>query len=128
VPDQKSPDESDSVLLVKWVYFPEDVGKWILVESCDVLESSPFLSHISWFSCWSNKLCEITIGLLGKRSKFKTVISYFFKENRGTFRSCQLSPWCWEHHRKDLGCHWFSIWSDSLDYLYRIDTQSYCFY
>jgi len=68
MPDQKSPNESDSVLWVKWIDFPEDVTERILIESSDILESSPFLSHISGLSCGSNKLCEITISLFSKSS------------------------------------------------------------
>ena len=51
MPDEEGPNESNSVLLVKGLDLPISVGKWILEESCDVLEGSPFLSVISGLSC-----------------------------------------------------------------------------
>jgi hypothetical protein len=69
MPCEKNPNESDSVLSVKWVNFPEHVSKRILEESCDVLECSPFLGHISRLSCCLNELVEIPICFLGKSSK-----------------------------------------------------------
>jgi hypothetical protein len=53
---------------VKWVDFPEEVTEGILVESGNILESSPFLGHISWLSCGSDKLSKITISLLSESS------------------------------------------------------------
>jgi hypothetical protein len=51
VPEEENPDESDSILLMEDVQFPVSVSPRILEESGDVLESSPFLGHISWLSC-----------------------------------------------------------------------------
>jgi len=64
MPCEENPDESDSVLCVEWVDLPEDVTLRILEESCDVLECSPFLGHISWLSCCLNELGKITICFL----------------------------------------------------------------
>jgi len=50
MPDEKAPNESDSVLVVKWLNFPVDIAEWVLEESSDILECSPLLSHISWLS------------------------------------------------------------------------------
>ncbi len=45
--DQQNPCESDSVLGMKGLDFPVDVGEGILEESSNVLECSPLLGHIS---------------------------------------------------------------------------------
>lgn len=95
VPDEKHPDESDSVLLMKRLNFPVSVAEWILEESGDVLESSPFLGHISGLSGGLNELSEITISLLGKSSiiqYFRDHINFGEQRSRGvlTFRSCRL--------------------------------------
>jgi len=71
VEDQQHPEETDAILLVKRLYFPVKVAKWILEESSEVLEGSPFLCHIARLSCSKNKLLEITISLLGKSSMFQ---------------------------------------------------------
>ena len=68
VEDQQHPEEADAVLLVKGLNFPVEVSEWILEESSDVLEGSPFLCHIARLSCRDNKLSEITVSLLGKSS------------------------------------------------------------
>ena len=68
MPDEEDVYDSNSVLVVKTSHLPESVSKWILKESGDVFECSPFLCHISGFSSFSDELCEITISLLGKRS------------------------------------------------------------
>lgn len=68
MPDQQDVDNSDSVLVCKCSNLPESVTEWILEESSDVLESSPFLSHISWLLSLEYELSEITIGLLGQSS------------------------------------------------------------
>ena len=81
---EQHPDESDSVLLMKWLYLPVDISEWILEESGDVLECSPLLSHVSWLTGRSHELCEVSISFLGKSS--------ILKVNKGkgvTFRSCQ---------------------------------------
>jgi hypothetical protein len=53
---------------VKGLYFPVEVSEWILEESSDVLECSPFLCHITRLSSCDNKLSEIAISLLCKSS------------------------------------------------------------
>lgn len=69
MPCQKNPGKSESVLSMKWVEFPENITEWILEESGNVLETSPFLGHVSWLSCSSDEFSEITISLLCKSSK-----------------------------------------------------------
>lgn len=66
MPDEEEPDESDSVLGMEGLHLPESVAKGILEESGDVLESSPFLGHISGLSCGCHKLSEVSISLLGQ--------------------------------------------------------------
>ena len=66
--DQENPCESNSVLVSESSNFPEGKAKWIFEESSDVLECSPLLGHISWFTSSVDKLSEITVGLLGKGS------------------------------------------------------------
>lgn len=66
---QKTPNESDSVLLVERIQLPINVSKWILEETSYVLEGTPFLSHVSGLSCRSDKLSEVTICFFGQRSK-----------------------------------------------------------
>ena len=69
VKDQEDVDNSNSVLVSKGGNFPEGVTEWVLKESGEVLESSPFLSHVSWLLSLSNELGVITISLLGQSSK-----------------------------------------------------------
>lgn len=71
VEDEKQPGESDSVLGVKRLHFPVDVAEWVLKESGDVLEGSPFLGHISWLSSGGNKLGKISISLLCQSSVYR---------------------------------------------------------
>jgi hypothetical protein len=66
--DEKNPHKPNSVLVMKWCNFPIDISEWVFVESGKVLECSPFLSHISWFSCGHDEFLEITISLLSKGS------------------------------------------------------------
>jgi hypothetical protein len=68
VPDKENVNDSNSVLVGKGSNFPEGITEWVLEESGDVLECSPFLSHISWLLGFSNEFSEITIGLLGEGS------------------------------------------------------------
>ena len=68
MPDQENVDNSDSALVGKGCKFPEGIAEWVLEESSDVLESSPFLSHISWLLGSCNKFGEITISLLSEGS------------------------------------------------------------
>jgi hypothetical protein len=68
MPDEEQPDESDSVLHYQGLHLPVSIGEGVLEESCDVLEGSPLLSHISGLSCRSHELGEVTIGLLSKGS------------------------------------------------------------
>ena len=68
--DQKDPEETDAILLMKRLNFPVEVAKGILEESSEVLEGSPFLSHIARLSCRKNKLLEITVSFLCKSSIF----------------------------------------------------------
>lgn len=66
--DEEGPDKSNSVLLVEGINLPIGVGKWILEESCDVLEGSPSLSVISGFSCGKDSFSEVAISFLCKSS------------------------------------------------------------
>ena len=68
MPDQENVDNSDSVLVSEGGDFPEGITEWVLEESGDVLECSPFLSHVSWLLGSSDELSEITIGLLSEGS------------------------------------------------------------
>ena len=68
VPDQEDVDNSNSVLIRKGGNFPEGVTEWVLEESCNILEGSPFLGHVSWLLGLGNELGVITIGLLGQSS------------------------------------------------------------
>ena len=68
MPDEENVDNSNSVLVSQSSNFPEGITEWVLEESGDVLECSPFLSHISWLLGPSDELSEITIGLLGEGS------------------------------------------------------------
>ena len=65
---EEDPYKSNSVCLVQGLQFPIKIAEWILEESGDVLEGSPLLGHVSWFSSCHHKLGEVTISLLGKRS------------------------------------------------------------
>jgi hypothetical protein len=66
--DQENPDKSDSVGFMKRVYFPIDIGEWILEESSYVFEGTPFLGHVSRLSSGHHELCEVTFGLFGQSS------------------------------------------------------------
>lgn len=68
VPDEENVYNSDSILITESCDFPEGISKWIFEESCDILEGSPFLGHVSWLSSFGDELCEITIGLFDKSS------------------------------------------------------------
>ena len=68
MPDKEDINDSDSVLSVETSHLPESVSEWILKESCDILECSPFLCHISWLGSFSDKLSEIAVSLFGKSS------------------------------------------------------------
>lgn len=63
--DEQQPGESDSVLSDQRVYFPVNVAKGVFEETSDVLESSPFLGHITRLSSVLNELTEITFSCLG---------------------------------------------------------------
>jgi hypothetical protein len=66
--DEEKPEETDAILLNERLHFPVQVAEWVFKEPGNVLECSPLLSHITWLSGCSNKLSEITISLLCKRS------------------------------------------------------------
>ena len=68
VEDQQQPDETDAVLLDKRLNFPVKITEWVLEETRNVLECSPFLSHIARLSGSSNEFGKITISLLCKGS------------------------------------------------------------
>lgn len=68
MPDEKEPNESDSVLRVKRVDLPEYIAEWVLEETSDVLKSSPFLGHVSGLSSCVHELAEVSISLLGQSS------------------------------------------------------------
>ena len=72
VEDQENPNESNPVLTVEGLDFPIKVSKWIFEESGKIFVSSPFLGHISGFTRSLNKLSEVSICFLGKRSKKKS--------------------------------------------------------
>ena len=76
--DQQHPEEADAVLLMKRLYLPVEIAKWIFEESSNILECSPLLCHITGLSCGNDKLCEITISLLSKGSmiQLKIELSY----------------------------------------------------
>ena len=71
--DQENPYEPDSVLRMKGLHFPVSIGEGVFEESCNVLESSPFLSHVSRFSSSLNEFSKISICFLGKSSKWLTI-------------------------------------------------------
>ena len=71
MPDQEDVDNSNSVLVSKSSNFPEGVTEWVLEESSEILESSPFLGHVSWLLGLGNELSVITIGLFGQSSANK---------------------------------------------------------
>ena len=85
MPDEEDVYDSNSVLVVKTSHLPESVSKWILEESGNVFEGSPFLCHISGFSSFSDEFCKIAISLLGKSSAIIFLIRFEL-----TFRSYQL--------------------------------------
>jgi hypothetical protein len=68
VENKEEPEETDSVLSMERIHFPEDITEWVLPESSDVLEGSPLLCHVTRLSCGHNKLSEITICLLSECS------------------------------------------------------------
>ena len=68
VEDQQDPENSNSILIGQIGKLPEGVAEWVLEESGNVFECSPFLSHVSWLLGFSDELSEITIGLLGEGS------------------------------------------------------------
>ena len=84
--DEAEPDIPDSILLVERLYFPITVPEGILVESCDVLESSPSLGIISGFPSSVDELGKVSVGLLGKSS-----IGKVRGGRSGTCQSCQLA-------------------------------------
>ncbi len=66
--DEQEPDEADTVLLLERLNFPIEIAEGVLEESCNILEGSPLLCHITRLSGCSNKLSEVTVGFLGKSS------------------------------------------------------------
>jgi hypothetical protein len=83
---KQHPNESNSVLGMEWLDFPMQVTQRILEESCEVLESSPFLSHISGLSCGKHELGKIAISFLGKGSTQKL---FDYDANRIVMVTCQ---------------------------------------
>ena len=61
---------------------PENVGKWVLVESCDVFEDSPFLGIVSWLGGLLNELSDFTIGFFSQGSV----------DHLGTFVNVGVAP------------------------------------
>ncbi len=51
---------------MKGLDFPIDIGEGVLKESCDVLEGSPFLGHVSRLPCRKKELIEVSISLLSQ--------------------------------------------------------------
>ena len=49
--NKEEPEETDSVLSMEGIHFPEDITEWVLPESSNVLEGSPLLCHITRLSC-----------------------------------------------------------------------------
>ena len=66
--EEENIDDSHSILIREGSDLPECVAEWVLKESSNVLEGSPFLCHISWLSSFSDELSVITISLLSKSS------------------------------------------------------------
>lgn len=69
MPYKKAVNESDSVLSMQRFNFPVNITVWILEESGNVLECSPFLCHVSGLPCGLHELGKITISFLGQSSK-----------------------------------------------------------
>ncbi len=69
VEDQAAPHESDAVLFVEGAKLPVGIANWVFEEASDVLESSPLLGVVAGLLGVQDELGEVTIGLLGKRSK-----------------------------------------------------------
>ena len=69
VEDQQDPENSDSILIGQVGDLPEGVAEWVLEESGNVFEGSPFLGHISSLLGLSNHFAEITVCFFGECSE-----------------------------------------------------------
>ena len=65
---KKGVDESEAILSVEWLNLPVSVSNWVLEETSNVFERSPFLGIISWFHSSVDPFSEITISGFHKRS------------------------------------------------------------
>jgi len=87
---EETPSETDAVLLVEGLYFPVKITEWVLEETSNIFECSPFLCHIARLSCGIYEFSEITIGFLSKRSIMDiNILEYYYSDL--TFQSYQLS-------------------------------------
>ena len=68
VEDQQDPENSNSILIGQTGKLPEGVAEWVLEETGNVFECSPFLGHISSLLGFSNHLAEVTVCFLGEGS------------------------------------------------------------
>ena len=69
MPDKENVNNSDSILVSEGSNLPESISKWVLKESGDVFECSPFLGHISRFFSSHNEFSKITVGVLSEGSE-----------------------------------------------------------
>ena len=68
VEDKQDPENSDSILISQIGELPEGVAEWVLEETSNVFEGSPFLCHISSLLGFSNHLAEVTVCFLSESS------------------------------------------------------------
>ena len=66
--DEEYPDESDPILLMERVNFPEEIASRVLEEASKVLVRSPFLCLISWLLGRVDEFKEVSIGVLSESS------------------------------------------------------------
>ena len=66
VEDKQHVHDSNPILVLETGDFPEGIAEWVFEESCNILESPPFLGFISGLLGLHHKLSEITIGLLSE--------------------------------------------------------------
>ena len=68
MPDQEHPAESNPILVGQRGHLPESISEWVFKETRDVLEGSPFLSHVSWLTGFVYKFGEVAVGLFSQGS------------------------------------------------------------
>ena len=74
VEGKKSVDESEAILSVEWLNLPVSVSNWVLEETSNVFERSPFLGIVSWFHSSVDPFSKVTISRFHKRSE--TAVSF----------------------------------------------------